>query len=113
MAVIGQSVDDGDRAVLCQILDFFLIERAYHNTVKIAREHARSILHGLTPPDLQIPVAQKQSISAELVHSDFERNAGAGRGLLKDHAEFFAFEITVKNPVLPFVFELIGKVKNG
>ena len=93
--VVGQSVDDGDRTVFCQILHVRLFERADHDRVEIAREHARRILDGLSAPDLQIAVGEKERVTAKLVHSHFKGDARASAGLFKDHHQHLAAEGSV------------------
>src|SRR5699024_11318736 len=66
LAEIGQAVDDRDRAVIREILDFLLRIGADHDAVQIAGQNARGILHRLAAADLQIAVGQEQRLPAEL-----------------------------------------------
>ena len=54
MTVVGESVDDRDRAVFRESFDLALSEGADHNSVEEAREHAGGVLNRLAPADLQV-----------------------------------------------------------
>ena len=112
MAEVCQTVNDRDRAVLCQIFHFFLLKGTDHDAVQIAGQNAGSILHRFASADLQIICGQEQRVSAQLVHAGFKRNTGTGRCLLEDHAQRLAFQMRVGNAVLQLVFQLIGKIQN-
>ena len=113
MAEVGQTVDDRDRAVLRQVLDLLLCIGADHDAVQIAGQNARGILHRLAAADLQVTVGQEQRLTAELIHAGFEGDAGAGGGLLEDHAEALALQMAVGDIMLLFIFELVGQIEQA
>ena len=113
VAVVGEAVDDGDRAVLGERLDLALGEGADHDCVDKARKHARGVFNRFAPADLQVVGAEEKRIAAELGHADLERNAGTGARFFKDHAECFAGEQLVLDAVLLLVFKLIGEVQGA
>ena len=113
MAVIGQPVDDRDRAVFGKFLDVRLFEGADHDAVKITRKHAHRIFDRFAPAELDIALGKEKSAAAEFDHADFKADARARGGFRKDHAELFAFQIRMLYAVLPLIFELIGKIEYG
>ena len=54
VAVVGQTVDYRDRAVLSEILDFLLSEGADHNTAEVTGQNARGVLNRLAAADLKV-----------------------------------------------------------
>ena len=113
MAEVSQTVDDRNGAVLRQILYFLLRVGADHDAVQIAAQNARSILHRLAAADLKVTVGQEQLLTAELIHTGFEGNAGTGGGLLEDHAEALALQMAMGNIMLLFIFELIRQIEQA
>ena len=111
MAEVGQTVDDRNGAVLRQILYFLLRVGADHDAVQIAAQNAGGILYRLAAADLKVTVGQEQRLTAQLVHTGLEGNAGTGGGLLENHAEALAFEMTVGDVVLLFILELIRQIE--
>ena len=111
VAIVGQTVDDRDRAVLGELLDFFLRIGTDHNTVKVTRQHACGILYGLTASDLQIARAEEERRAAEVVHTDLKGNTRSRRGFLEDHTERLSLENMMLDSVFLFIFELVGKIE--
>ena len=72
--IVGKTVDDRDGTVLCKIYDILMSKSPYHDTVDHAGEDLGCIVDSLASSDLDVIVAQEQSLSAELVHADFEGN---------------------------------------
>ena len=112
VAVVGQTVDYRDRAVLSEILDFLLSEGADHNTTEVTGQNARGVLNRLAAADLKIAGRKEQRLTAELVHTGLKGNACSCGGLLEDHTEGLTLENVVRNTVLLLVLELVGKVQN-
>ena len=113
MAEVSQTVDDRNGAVLREILDLLLCVGADHDAVQIAAQNARSILYRLAAADLKVTVGQEQRLTAQLVHTGFEGNAGTGGGLLEDHAEALALQMAMGNIMLLFIFELICQIEQA
>ena len=111
MAEVGQSVDDGDRAVLRQILHLFLGKGADHNGIQIPGENPGCILHRLAPANLQIGGGEHEGVAAQLVHTGFKGNAGAGGGFLEDHAQGHALQRHILDAVFGLILELIRQVE--
>jgi hypothetical protein len=70
-------------------------ERADHDAVHVAREHAGRVLDGLAPADLDVAGREEQRVPAELERPHLERDAGAGAALGEDHAQRLAGERAV------------------
>ena len=85
-----QAIDDRDGRVLRQLRDGVVIERADHDGVDIARQHARGVGDGLAAAELHLVGREHHRLAAELAHRDLEGNAGAGRRPLEDHGERLA-----------------------
>ena len=109
MAEISQTVDDRNRAVVCQILYFLLLVGADHNAIQIAAQHTGRVLYRLA--DLKVAIGQEQCLTAQLIHAGLERNTGTGGGLLEDHAKALAFQMTMGNVVLFLILELIRQIE--
>ena len=76
------------------------IERADHDGVDIARQHARGVGDGLAAAELHLVGGEHDRVAAELAHGDLEGHAGAGRGPLEDHRQRPAGERAVGTPAL-------------
>ncbi len=50
-------------------------------------------------------------MSAQLVHTDFERDPGPGRAFFKDHPQGLPFEQLVRCPLLLLVLQFSGQGK--
>ena len=111
MAEISQTVDDRNRAVVCQILYFLLFVGADHNAVQIAAQHTGRVLYWLAAADLKVAIGQEQCLTAQLIHTGLERNTGTGGGLLEDHAKALTFQMTMGNVVLFLILELIRQIE--
>ena len=111
MAEISQTVDDRNRAVVCQILYFLLLVGADHNAVQIAAQHTCRVLYRLAAADLKVAIGQEQCLTAQLIHTGLERNTGTGGGLLENHAKALAFQMTMGNVVLFLILELIRQIE--
>ena len=109
---VRQTVDDRDRAVLCQIFHFFLLKGTDHDAVQIPGQYTCGILYRLASADLQIVCRQEQRMTAQLVHTGLKGNTGTGRSLLEDHAQRLALQMGMGNAVLQLIFQLIGKVQD-
>jgi len=62
-------------------------EGAHHDRVAVAAEDPRRVAERLAAADLGPLRRQVDRVAAELEHADLERDAGARRRLLEDHAE--------------------------
>ena len=113
MAEVCQTVDDRDGAVFCQILHFLLLEGADHDAVQIAGQNPCGILYRFASADLEIVCRQEQGVAAQLVHTGFKGNTGAGGCLLEDHAQRLAFQMGMRDAVLQLVLQLVGEIQNS
>ncbi len=57
------------------------------DAVDVAAENLRGIGQGLTAGELQVVRAEKGRVAAELLHAGLEGVAGAGAGMLEEHAQ--------------------------
>ena len=109
MQQVCQRIDDRDARPFRKLLHAVMAERADHDAVEVARQHARRILDRLAAAELQIAVREEQRLPAELVHARFKRNTRARRGLLENHAERLALEDVVLHARLLHGLELLGE----
>ena len=86
---------------------------ADHDAITEPGEHPGGVLHRLAAADLKVTVGQEQRLTAELIHTGFEGNAGTGGGLLEDHAEALALQMAMGNIMLLFIFELICQIEQA
>src|SRR5690606_2639263 len=70
-----------------ELLDGLVRERADHDAVDVAREHASGVTDGLAPADLDVTRREEECVAAKLVRTHLERHARARRTLLEDHRE--------------------------
>src|SRR5215208_7116731 len=70
-----------------ELFKVFVIEGADHYGIYITGEDAPGVRRGLPLSYLKLLRAQGEGVAAELVHPDFEGDAGAVGGLLEDHRE--------------------------
>ena len=90
MGAVGEAVDDRHRGVFGKLQQMRLLDRADHDGVHIARQHARRVGHGLAAPELGAAGLQHHRVAAELANSDLEGDPGPGRGLLEDQRQRLA-----------------------
>ena len=108
----AERVDNGDVRIVSQLLNAFMPIGTDHDAVEIAREHARRVLDRLAAPKLQVAAAEKECLSAELVHPNFERHARPRRGFLKDHTERLSRKQFMRNASLLLCLEISGERQN-
>ena len=111
VAEVRQAVDNRDAAHARQRFHFFLRKGANHDAVQIAAQDARSVLHRFAAANLQIAAGQEQRMTPQLVHARLKADARAGRGLLKNHAQRFAFEDVVLHAGFGFRLQAVSEVK--
>ena len=112
MQQVRQRVDDGDVRPLGELLDAVMAERADHDAVEVAREHARRVTDGFASPELEVTVREEKRLSAELVHARLKGDSRSRRGFLKNHAERLALENLVRHPCLLFCLEFLGECQD-
>ena len=71
-------VDHRDRRGFCEAFELLLVERANHDDVDHLGNDARHVFDGFAASELRIASTEKYCVAAELVHSGFERDPGAG-----------------------------------
>ena len=71
-------------------------KNADHDCINKTRQNTRCIGNGFAAANLHLFASEDDRLAAQVTHSDIKRNAGAGRGLIKDHGEIFA----CKRPIL-------------
>ena len=113
MAEIGETVDNGDRAVFRQLLHLALGKGADHDAVQVPGQHPGSVLNGLAPANLQILGAEEEGGSPQLIHPHLKGHPGAGGGLGKDHPQALSPQDGVGNLVGLFVFQPVGQIQQG
>ena len=87
VAVVGEAVDHRDARPLGQRDDVVVGEHAGHDGVHIAAEDPGYVGHTLALAELDLLGAQVDGVPAEVLHGHLKGDAGAQRGLLKDHAQ--------------------------
>ena len=114
VAIVGQTVDDGNGAVFCQILHFLLIEGADHNAVQITGE-VMAVAH----PDAMVlhclPAHRGEEITADVIeaHADeifdeAENRLHAQKAVLVKLLEFLLYEA-----LFPVQEQYLGKKKSS
>ena len=96
VAPVGEAVEDRHRRGRGDLLDIAVRGDAGDDAVDIAAQHLRGVGQTLAPLDLQVVHAEEDGLAAELRHTRFERDAGAGAGVLEDHAERLASQVAVR-----------------
>jgi hypothetical protein len=81
--LVREAVDHRDPRVARQGLDALLSEGPVHDRVRVAAEHPRGVLEGLSAPELRVARHERDGQAAELEHAHLERHAGSGGGLLE------------------------------
>mmetsp|Transcript_30429 Transcript_30429/g.51277 ORF Transcript_30429/g.51277 Transcript_30429/m.51277 type:complete len:307 (-) Transcript_30429:337-1257(-) len=92
VVVIGEAVDDGHAAVLCEVQDVLVTKDARHNDVIEAAENARDILGGLALAQLDGVRPEVKGVASEKVEARLERNPSAHRWLREDHSHRLPLE---------------------
>ena len=113
MRVVRQPVDHRNFGVLGELLDVLLGEGADHDRVQVALQHVRRVLDRLAAPELKVAGRQVEPVAAELDDADLERDTGARRRLLEDHAERAAGEELVRLAPLAELLELVREIEGG
>src|SRR5262245_15312564 len=90
MRTMGQAVDHRHRRMPRELEQHIMLERADHDPIDIAGEHARSVRDGLAAPELHLLAGQRDRLAAKLAHGHIEGDARAGRRPVKDHGERLA-----------------------
>ena len=108
---VRQRVHHGDRRRVRERLEPLLLERAEHDRIDVAREHAARVLDRLPAAELQVAGRQRDRVPAELRDPHLERHAGPGRGLLEDQRHRATRERVCVH--LPVGLELSRKRQNG
>jgi len=78
MGAPRQPVDHRHRGVPRQLDQHLVIERADHDGIDIARQHARGVGDGLAAAELHFLAGQHRGVAAKLAHRHLERYPGAG-----------------------------------
>jgi hypothetical protein len=87
MVVVRQPVDDGHVRLAREAHHGLVFERAGFDDVDHAFQHVGGVAQRFALPEMDLARFEVQGVPAELGHRDLERNAGARRGLLEQHAE--------------------------
>ncbi|MNI62510.1 hypothetical protein D3C73_1178360 [compost metagenome] len=111
MRQIAQAVDYGNRSEAGQLLHLIMTEGTDHNAVEITGHHLCRVAYGLAASELDVIFAEKQRMTAQLVHPDLERYAGAGRRFFKNKSDRLALQRLVDLAVLLFLLQLNGQIK--
>src|SRR5262245_37855233 len=92
MRAAGQAVDHRHGGVARELGQGVVIERADHDDVDVAREHAGGVGDGLAAAELHLLAGQQDGLAPELAHGDVKGHPCAGRGLVEDHGQRAALE---------------------
>src|ERR1041385_8136219 len=92
MLVIGERVNDGNRARLRKYLEVPLGIRADDHTVNVARQCPRRVSHGFAAAHLDIVCGEIERRTAELANAHFKTHPRAGTGLVENERPDLAFE---------------------
>ncbi len=64
-----------------------MLERADHDGVDVARQHARGVGQRLAAAELHFLAGEHDHVAAQVMHGDVERDPRAGRRLVEDHRQ--------------------------
>ena len=92
MEQIGETVDNRNGCEVGELLHVALGEGANHDPVDVAREDPSHVADRLAAAELDVARGEEESVTAELLGADLERNAGAGAALGEDHRQSLAGE---------------------
>ena len=112
MQEVRQRVDDRDVRPLRELEGAVMAERADHDAVEVAREHARRVADGFASPELEVTVREEKRLAAELVHARLKGYSRSRRRLLENHAERLALEDLVRHTRFLLCLELLGECQD-
>ena len=81
------------------------------DAVDVAAQDLRGVGETLAALDLQVVDAEEDGLAAELRHTRLEGDAGAGAGVLEDHAERLAGQVAVRLTRLAQLLQADGGVR--
>ncbi len=81
-------------------------EGADHHRIEHARHDDGGIADRLATAQLSVTRREEDGLAAELDHAGFERQAGAGRGLLEDHAQYAILQRLEQHAAVTQVLQL-------
>ena len=111
--IVGKAVDDGDGGVGGEFLEFAVFEDACHDAVDHAGEDTGDIGDGLAGSQANLVGRDVQRAAAEVVHRDFEGDAGAQRGFFEDAGKGLAFgDLVAAARLLELLLEPPGDIQN-
>jgi hypothetical protein len=87
MEPVGEPVDHGHRRVAREADGELVVEGADHDSIDVAGEDARHVLHRLARSDPDLPVGDEDRAPAELGHRNLEGEAGPEARLVEDERE--------------------------
>ena len=104
--VIGQAVDQRDARIGGEFGQGAVGKRTDHHRIEHARHDNGAVADRLATAQLGVARRQEDRLATELDHAGFERNTGAGRGLLENHPEHAVFQRLEQYAAVTQVFEL-------
>ena len=87
VGAVGKPVDDWHGGVFGHLVQGCFLERADHDHVDIARQHAGRVGNGFAMAQLHIGPRQHHRLPAHLAHTDVKADAGPGRWLFKNQRD--------------------------
>mmetsp|Transcript_62820 Transcript_62820/g.149651 ORF Transcript_62820/g.149651 Transcript_62820/m.149651 type:complete len:253 (-) Transcript_62820:51-809(-) len=87
VSVVVESVDDGDRRLLAELVHSHAGVDAGGHDIDVARDHAGRVEDRLLLPEGGVVQVVEDRVPAELHHAGLEGHAGAERGLLEKREE--------------------------
>ena len=91
VVVIAHAVQHGNGAGLSQLHHGLVVDDPCHDNVCQLAQHLAGVANGLVAAQLDHAGTEILGMAAQLAHCGLKGDAGAGRGLLKDHAQRLVF----------------------
>ena len=107
-----EAVEDRERGGLGELHEIGVGGDAGDDAVDVAAQDLRGVGDRFAPLDLQVVDAEEDGLAAELGHAGLERDAGAGAGVLEDHAERLAGQVAVRLDPLAHLLQADRRVEH-
>src|ERR1700730_10594565 len=107
-----QPVDHRNGGVARKFDQHVVIERADHDGINIARQHACRGGDRLSAAELHFLAGQHRGLAAKLAHCHIERHPGTGRRLVEDHCQHLTGDCLVGRAT-PALFHGAAVLDNG
>ena len=105
MKALAERVVDRNRGAAHEDDEIVVGGETGGDAIDVATENLRGVGQGLAAGELQLVRAEKSRVSAKLLHAGLEGIAGAGAGMLEEHAQRLPGQVRVRLRPLPLDLE--------